>query len=214
MALLCSISMAAMAQNNGVPPNPRGIAGSDPDQDRQWGGARCRAFTVNHARRAVSARQWLRELPRHGAGNQWPAETAVMHLRERFALKKGAGAVMHKQEADLLPLTRQERQLADRAYFASRIELLMKLKRLRMKVLVKSDLFYLPSVKTAEERLRFYAERFNTVEVDATYYALPAERNAELWAQRTPPDCLFNIKGLRVDDPASGGGAETAEEPD
>lgn len=64
--------------------------------------------------------------------------------------------------------------------------------------LVKSDLFYPPSVKTAEDRLRFYAERFNTVEVDSTYYALPAERNAELWVDRTPPDFLFNIKAFAL----------------
>ncbi len=51
--------------------------------------------------------------------------------------------------------------------------------------LVNSDLFYPPSVRSAEERLRFYAEQFNTVEVDSTYYALPAERNAKLWAERT-----------------------------
>jgi uncharacterized protein YecE (DUF72 family) len=35
--------------------------------------------------------------------------------------------------------------------------------------LINSELFYPPSVKSAEERLRFYAERFNTVEVDSTY---------------------------------------------
>ena len=60
--------------------------------------------------------------------------------------------------------------------------------------LVNSDLFYPPSVRSAEERLRFYAEQFNTVEVDSTYYALPAERNAKLWAERTPEGFLFNIK--------------------
>ena len=64
--------------------------------------------------------------------------------------------------------------------------------------LVKSDLFYPPSIRTAEDRLRFYAERFNTVEVDSTYYALPAERNAELWAERTPGDFLFNIKAYAL----------------
>jgi uncharacterized protein YecE (DUF72 family) len=64
--------------------------------------------------------------------------------------------------------------------------------------LVKSDLFYPPSVHTAEDRLRFYAERFNTVEVDATYYALPAEHNAELWAERTPEDFLFNVKAYAL----------------
>jgi uncharacterized protein YecE (DUF72 family) len=60
--------------------------------------------------------------------------------------------------------------------------------------LVNSDLFYPPSVRSAEERLRFYAEQFNTVEVDSTYYALPAERNAKLWAERTPDGFVFNIK--------------------
>jgi hypothetical protein len=39
---------------------------------------------------------------------------------------------------------------------------------------VKSNLFYPSSVRTSEDRLRFYAQRFNTVEVDSTYYALPA----------------------------------------
>jgi len=42
--------------------------------------------------------------------------------------------------------------------------------------------------------LRFYAEQFNTVEVDSTFYALPAERNAKLWAERTPIGFVFNIK--------------------
>jgi uncharacterized protein YecE (DUF72 family) len=60
--------------------------------------------------------------------------------------------------------------------------------------LVNSDLFYPPSVRSAEERLRFYAEQFNTVEVDSTFYALPAERSARLWAERTPDGFVFNIK--------------------
>jgi len=48
--------------------------------------------------------------------------------------------------------------------------------------LVKSDLFYPPSLKTAEERLRFYAEHFNTVEVDSSYYTLLSEKTAQAWA--------------------------------
>ena len=60
--------------------------------------------------------------------------------------------------------------------------------------LVNSDLFYPSSMRSAEERLRFYAEQFNTVEVDSTFYALPAERNAKLWAERTPDGFVFNIK--------------------
>jgi uncharacterized protein YecE (DUF72 family) len=42
---------------------------------------------------------------------------------------------------------------------------------------LNSDLFYPPSVRSSEERSRFYSEQFNTVEVDSTYYALPTERN-------------------------------------
>jgi len=64
--------------------------------------------------------------------------------------------------------------------------------------LVKSDTFYPPALKTAEERLRFYAAQFNTVEVDATYYALVSERNAELWAERTPPGFVFNVKAFSM----------------
>jgi uncharacterized protein YecE (DUF72 family) len=64
--------------------------------------------------------------------------------------------------------------------------------------LADSDLFYPPSVRSAAERLRFYAERFSTVEVDSTYYALPAERNAKLWAERTPNGFIFNIKAFAL----------------
>ncbi|HEX4209827.1 MAG TPA: DUF72 domain-containing protein [Candidatus Binataceae bacterium] len=62
--------------------------------------------------------------------------------------------------------------------------------------LVNSDLFYPPGMKTAADRLNFYSQHFKTVEVDATYYALLAERNARLWAERTPPDFIFNIKAF------------------
>src|SRR5512146_3455166 len=64
--------------------------------------------------------------------------------------------------------------------------------------LVKSDIFYPPALRTAEERLRFYAAQFNTVEVDASYYALISERNAELWAERTPPGFVFHIKAFAM----------------
>jgi uncharacterized protein YecE (DUF72 family) len=64
--------------------------------------------------------------------------------------------------------------------------------------LVKSDLFYPSSVRTAEDRLRYHADRFNTVEVDSTYYALPVERNATLWVERTALDFLFNVKAYAL----------------
>jgi len=46
--------------------------------------------------------------------------------------------------------------------------------------------------------LRFYAQHFDSVEVDSTYYALPAERNAVLWAERTPEGFHFNIKAYAL----------------
>ncbi len=54
--------------------------------------------------------------------------------------------------------------------------------------------FYPPDAGTAEDRLVYYANQFPLVEVDATYYALPARRTAELWMERTPPDFTFDIK--------------------
>jgi uncharacterized protein YecE (DUF72 family) len=54
--------------------------------------------------------------------------------------------------------------------------------------------FYPRGVDSAEERLAYYASQFPLVEVDATYYALPAARTAELWRDRTPPDFIFDVK--------------------
>jgi uncharacterized protein YecE (DUF72 family) len=54
--------------------------------------------------------------------------------------------------------------------------------------------FYPAGVTSAEERLQYYASQFPLVEVDATYYALPARRTAELWRERTPPDFTFDVK--------------------
>lgn len=62
--------------------------------------------------------------------------------------------------------------------------------------LIASGAFYPPEVRSAEDRLRFYAAHFDTVEVDSSYYALPAERNATLWARRTPPGFLFHVKAF------------------
>lgn len=62
------------------------------------------------------------------------------------------------------------------------------------KSLIESGEFYPKGVSSAEERLRFYAAHFDSVEVDSTYYAIPAARTTELWADRTPTHFLFNIK--------------------
>ena len=50
--------------------------------------------------------------------------------------------------------------------------------------------------KKADERLRFYAERFPLVENDASYYALPDPKQAALWAERTPAGFTMNFKAF------------------
>jgi len=62
------------------------------------------------------------------------------------------------------------------------------------KTLIQSGEFYPRSVKTAEGRLRYYADHFNTVEVDSSYYAIPDRSNTSLWADRTPENFIFHIK--------------------
>ena len=49
-----------------------------------------------------------------------------------------------------------------------------------------------------EKRLRYYASQFPLVEVDSAYYALPAERTAVAWAERTPEGFTFNVKAFSL----------------
>src|SRR5205085_5337630 len=53
--------------------------------------------------------------------------------------------------------------------------------------------FYPPGSK-AKEMLSLYAEVFDTVEVDSTFYAIPAENSVKGWAARTPTDFKFSLK--------------------
>ena len=58
--------------------------------------------------------------------------------------------------------------------------------------------WYPDDAKDAESRLQYYASQFPLVEVDSTYYTPPNERNSELWAERTPPGFVFNIKAFSL----------------
>lgn len=60
--------------------------------------------------------------------------------------------------------------------------------------LTAPGVFYPGHATSAEDRLRYYAQRFPLVEVDSCYYALPSRRSAELWVERTPADFTFNLK--------------------
>jgi uncharacterized protein YecE (DUF72 family) len=58
--------------------------------------------------------------------------------------------------------------------------------------------WYPAGASNPEQRLRYYATQFPLVEVDSAYYALPAERNAEAWAARTPDGFTFNVKAFSL----------------
>jgi uncharacterized protein YecE (DUF72 family) len=55
-----------------------------------------------------------------------------------------------------------------------------------------------PKGLPARERLPFYAERFEAVEVNSTFYAIPAASTAGTWANVTPDDFTFDVKLHRL----------------
>jgi uncharacterized protein YecE (DUF72 family) len=65
------------------------------------------------------------------------------------------------------------------------------------KTLIESG-WYPDGAGNPEKRLRYYATQFPLVEVDSAYYALPAERTAQAWAERTPDHFTFNVKAFSL----------------
>jgi uncharacterized protein YecE (DUF72 family) len=55
-----------------------------------------------------------------------------------------------------------------------------------------------PAGLPARDRLSWYAERFEGVEVDSTFYALPARGTAARWARVTPARFTFDVKLHRL----------------
>jgi uncharacterized protein YecE (DUF72 family) len=55
-----------------------------------------------------------------------------------------------------------------------------------------------PPDLAARERLRWYAERFDAVEVNSTFYAVPSPRTVGRWAQETPDGFTFDVKLHRL----------------
>jgi uncharacterized protein YecE (DUF72 family) len=53
--------------------------------------------------------------------------------------------------------------------------------------------FY-PAASKPQDFLPLYAERFDTVEIDSTFYRIPAARTVEQWRERTPPGFTFAAK--------------------
>jgi uncharacterized protein YecE (DUF72 family) len=55
--------------------------------------------------------------------------------------------------------------------------------------------FYPPKLP-AKERLAWYSQFFDTVEVDSTYYRLPGESMVQGWADRTPDGFTMHVKAF------------------
>ena len=56
--------------------------------------------------------------------------------------------------------------------------------------------WYPSSLRGPGARLGYYGGRFDTVEVDSAFYALPREEWIFRWVSRTPPGFLFNVKAF------------------
>ncbi len=61
-----------------------------------------------------------------------------------------------------------------------------------------TKVWYPKGVKSGEDRLRYYAERFDVVEANSTYYRLPDPAMVENWAERTPPGFTMHVKAFGV----------------
>lgn len=51
-----------------------------------------------------------------------------------------------------------------------------------------------PKGLPASERLPYYAEHFSFVELNSSFYGIPAARQIERWCEQTPPGFVFDVK--------------------
>ena len=59
-----------------------------------------------------------------------------------------------------------------------------------------TKVWYPKGIKSGEERLRYYAEHFDVVEANSTYYRLPEERLVERWAAMLPDGFVMHVKAF------------------
>lgn len=62
--------------------------------------------------------------------------------------------------------------------------------------LITAGTFYPKKNMSAEERLKFYTQNFDVVEVDSTFYAIPSEKVVGLHTERTPDDFTLHYKAF------------------
>ncbi len=65
------------------------------------------------------------------------------------------------------------------------------------RTLVRSG-WYPRQANTPAGRLRHYADRFGLVEVDTSYYAVPAPETTQGWVDATPDGFTFNVKAFSL----------------
>ncbi|TDB71451.1 DUF72 domain-containing protein [Micromonospora sp. KC723] len=58
--------------------------------------------------------------------------------------------------------------------------------------------WYPRSARTPADRLGFYARHFGLVEVDTSYYAVPAPETTAGWAEAVPPGFTFDVKAFSL----------------
>lgn len=58
--------------------------------------------------------------------------------------------------------------------------------------------WYPSGANTPQGRLEYYAEHFPLVEVDTSFYAIPAPEVTSAWAQHTPGSFTFNVKAFSL----------------
>ncbi len=56
--------------------------------------------------------------------------------------------------------------------------------------------FY-PDGMASRDQITFYAQHFPVVEINSTFYRMMPIRNYRLWAERTPPGFVFDVKPYR-----------------
>lgn len=56
-----------------------------------------------------------------------------------------------------------------------------------------NEIFYPPDIKS-DERLKFYAQHFDTVEINNTFYHLPKAKTILDWYSKVPQGFIFSIK--------------------
>src|SRR5919107_2645858 len=59
-----------------------------------------------------------------------------------------------------------------------------------------TKVWYPKGVRSGEARIRHYAERFDTVEANSTYYRLPDAELVANWAERTPSGFTMHVKAF------------------